>query len=209
MKKLGMALMLAAILALAVAGSAAARHGSGNGSSTTASHAHGDDHGSGGAGDDNGGQREPGEDVRGNCDEAEHASDANCLAAVTRTSSSATTAGSSATPRAAGSSSASGSTPSAVTAGRNLVANVGPGFSITLKTSSGAAVRTLRAGTYTIVVRDRSPEHNFHLTGRGLDKATSVGSVASSVWRVRVVPGTYRFQCDPHAEMMRGSLRVV
>jgi plastocyanin len=198
MKKLGMALMLAAILALAVAGSAAARHGSGNGSSATASH--GDDHGSGGASDDNGGQREPGEDVRGNCDESEHASDAACLAAVTRTSPAATQPGSS---------SGSGSAASSVTAGRNLVANVGPGFSITLESSAGAAVKTLRAGTYTIVVHDRSPEHNFHLTGRGLDKATSVTSVATTTWRVRVAQGTYRFQCDPHAEMMRGSLRVV
>jgi plastocyanin len=96
-----------------------------------------------------------------------------------------------------------------VVAGKQLVASVGPGFSIALKTAAGAAVKTLRAGTYTIVVHDRSPEHNFHLVGRAVNKATSPGSVSTRTWRIRFVPGSYSFVCDPHASMMRGSLRVV
>jgi plastocyanin len=89
-----------------------------------------------------------------------------------------------------------------------LVATVGPGYTITLRTTSGAPARTMKAGVYAITVRDRSEEHNFHLTGAGVDKATSVDWVGTKTWRVRVVRGkTYRFVCDPHAGMMRGSFR--
>ena len=93
---------------------------------------------------------------------------------------------------------------------RTLYATVGPGDTIALKTASGARVRSVRAGTYTIVVRDRGADHNFRLLGGGLSKATSVGFVGKKVWKgVRLRAGrTYTFRCDPHAEDMRGSFRV-
>jgi plastocyanin len=213
MKKLGFAVMLAAVVAFVAVGSAAARNGSGSGSSKSApqssSHAsaHGDDHGSGKGSDDgaeNTGQREPGEDVRGNCDEAEHANDAGCAAAPAAPNSSGASLRSTLTSK-----SSAGQAAGAVAAGKRLVASVGPGFSISLKTAAGAAVKTLRAGTYTVLVRDRSPEHNFHLAGRAVNKSTSPGSVSTSTWRVRFAAGTYNFMCDPHADAMRGSIRVV
>jgi plastocyanin len=226
MKKLGMTLMLAALVALFAVATSSAR--SAGGASVTAaqssSHAadpgsghdgsddQGDDHGNhseqgddngGQKGDDDGDRREAGEDVRGNCDEAEHANDAACLNAVTKPS----------TPTTTNTSTNTNTNQSKNKSGRRagakqLVASVGPGFSITLKTAAGAVVKTLPAGTYTVSVRDRSEEHNFHLTGRGVDKATSLGSVATSTWRVRLTAGTYTFKCDPHAQMMRGSIRV-
>jgi plastocyanin len=70
-------------------------------------------------------------------------------------------------------------------------------------------VRSVRAGTYTVVVRDRSPDHNFHLRGRGVDKATTVGASATKTWTVKLAAGTYTYVCDPHAPSMRGSLKVV
>ena len=89
-----------------------------------------------------------------------------------------------------------------------LVATVGPGYTIKVRTAAGAAVRSVKPGLYTITVRDRSDEHNFHLTGPGVNKSTSVGWAGTKTWRVRVVHGkTYRFVCDPHASMMRGSFR--
>jgi hypothetical protein len=89
-----------------------------------------------------------------------------------------------------------------------LVATVGPGYTITLRTSAGAPARSVKAGVYAIIVRDRSDEHNYHLTGRGVNKSTSVDWVGTKTWRTRIVRGkTYRFVCDPHAEMMRGSFR--
>ena len=90
-----------------------------------------------------------------------------------------------------------------------LVATVGPGETITLKTSAGAAVRTLRAGTYTVVVRDLSDEHNFRISGPGVSKATGVESTGTATWKVKVLKGkAYRFVCDPHSDEMRGAFRA-
>jgi hypothetical protein len=89
-----------------------------------------------------------------------------------------------------------------------LVGTVGPGYAITLRTAAGTTARSVKAGVYAITVRDRSEEHNFHLSGPGVNKSTSVDGVGTKTWRIRIVRGkTYRFVCDPHAEMMRGSLR--
>jgi plastocyanin len=91
---------------------------------------------------------------------------------------------------------------------RRLIATVGPGFTISLRTAAGARVRTLRRGTYTIVVRDRSRMHNFHLIGPRVNRRTSVGARGTFTWRVTLRAGRYRFVCDPHAAAMRGSFRV-
>jgi hypothetical protein len=53
-----------------------------------------------------------------------------------------------------------------------LRGTVGPGFTITLKTAQGKVVRKLRAGRYTIRIRDLSPIHDFHLLGPGVNKKT-------------------------------------
>ena len=101
--------------------------------------------------------------------------------------------------------------PAAVSApaATRLVATVGPGFTIALRSSAGAAVRSARPGLYTVVVRDRSSAHNFHLVGRGVNRKTGVAFRGTATWRVRLVAGaTYRFVCDPHAGGMRGSFRV-
>lgn len=101
-------------------------------------------------------------------------------------------------------------TPRPVTPATRLQLTSGPGFSITLRTAAGRAVRTMRTGTYTVVVRDRSRMHNAHLRGPGYNRATTVPYVGSQRWRVRLArPGTLRFLCDPHAAQMRGSARVV
>jgi plastocyanin len=98
--------------------------------------------------------------------------------------------------------------PPTATPVRRLVATVGPGATITLRTASGQRVRRLRRGTYSIVVRDRSRSHNFRLTGPGVRRATRVGFVGTVTWRVTLRAGTYRYLCDPHARAMRGSFRV-
>ena len=92
---------------------------------------------------------------------------------------------------------------------RRLVATVGPRFLISLRTASGARVRALPAGRYTIVVRDRSRRHNFHLVGRGVNRRTGVRFTGTVRWTVTLAHGArYRFFCDPHARRMRGSFRV-
>jgi hypothetical protein len=66
----------------------------------------------------------------------------------------------------------------------------------------------VKPGPYTIEVRDQSNEHNFHLQGTGLAKTTTVAYVGTQRWSVTLSPGTYRFQCDPHASLMKGTLTV-
>lgn len=98
---------------------------------------------------------------------------------------------------------------STTTSARRLTATVGPGFTISLKTRTGAAVRSVKAGTYTIVVRDRSTIHNFHLSGLGVNKKTGVTFRGTVTWRVTFRKGkTYRFVCDPHRAQMKGSFRT-
>ena len=85
----------------------------------------------------------------------------------------------------------------------------GPGFSIMLK-QAGKAVTSLKAGTYKLVVADKSPIHDFHLIGPGLSKlVTSVPFVGTKTVTVTLKKGTYTYQCDPHAARgMRGTFKV-
>ncbi len=88
-----------------------------------------------------------------------------------------------------------------------LVGTVGPGFTITL-TQGGKKVTSLKAGAYTIKVVDKSNIHNFHLTGPGVNKMTSVPVTGVQTWKVVLRKGTYKYQCDPHAPIMKGSFTV-
>jgi plastocyanin len=88
-----------------------------------------------------------------------------------------------------------------------LTGTVGPGFNISL-TAGGKKVTKLKAGTYTIKVSDKSNIHNFHLAGPGLNKTTSVGGTGSQTWTVKLKPGKYHYQCDPHASFMKGDFTV-
>ena len=90
-----------------------------------------------------------------------------------------------------------------------LMGVVGPGFTITLKTAKGAAVKTLKPGMYTIVVSDKSPIHNFRLKGPGLNKEiTSVPFTGTKTVTVTLKKGTYTFDCDPHITSMKGTFTV-
>jgi plastocyanin len=93
------------------------------------------------------------------------------------------------------------------TAGTTLVATDGPGFTITLKQGT-KKVTTLKPGIYTVKVQDKSNIHNFHLTGPGVNKKTSVGAVQTVTWKVTLKKGTYKYICDPHATIMKGSFTV-
>jgi hypothetical protein len=89
-----------------------------------------------------------------------------------------------------------------------LRGTVGPGFSIHLK-QSGRPMKTLRAGAYLIMVADRSPIHDFHLRGPGVNKViTSVAFVGTKTIKVELKPGLYTYGCDPHHVLMHRSFRV-
>jgi hypothetical protein len=83
-----------------------------------------------------------------------------------------------------------------------LIGTVGPGFSIRLANPDGTAVTKIDPGTYDIVVSDLSEEHNFHLSGPGVDQSTPVGATAEVTWTVTFVEGHYSVVCDPHSIQM-------
>jgi plastocyanin len=93
--------------------------------------------------------------------------------------------------------------PTFATAKRNSLTGAdGPGFTITM------SKKAVKAGTYKIVIHDRSAIHNFHLKGPGVNKKTSVSAVGTTTWTVKLKKGTYKFVCDPHVAIMHGVLRV-
>ena len=83
-----------------------------------------------------------------------------------------------------------------------LTGTVGPGFTITMNK------KTVKAGTYTITIHDLASIHDFHITGPGVNKATSVTGTGTTKWTVKLKKGTYHFVCDPHHTIMHGVLNV-
>ena len=84
----------------------------------------------------------------------------------------------------------------AATKVNTLTGTDGPGFTISMSKT------TVKAGTYVITI------HDFHLTGPGVNKTTSVPAIGTTKWTVKLKKGTYKFVCDPHAAIMHGVLNV-
>jgi plastocyanin len=97
--------------------------------------------------------------------------------------------------------------PAAFAGTPTLNGTVGPGFTITLKQGT-TKVTKLKAGTYTLKIADKSSIHDFHLTGPGVNKKTSVGGTGTTTWKLKLAKGTYKYVCDPHASFMKGSFTV-
>ncbi len=96
----------------------------------------------------------------------------------------------------------------ATTAPVKLTAEVGPGFTITLKKGK-TLVKILKMGSYVITVNDRAKSHNFRLVGPGVNRATRVAKIETATWTVTLKPGTYTYQCDPHASSgMKATFKV-
>jgi hypothetical protein len=97
---------------------------------------------------------------------------------------------------------------SGMTANR-LVGSTGPdgAFHISLKQGT-KKVTKLKHGKYTIVVKDIAKTHDFHLTGPGVNKKTPVKGKGTFTWHVTLKKGTYKYICDPHKAIMKGSFKV-
>ena len=113
-------------------------------------------------------------------------------------------------PTTAATSTESGTTTSeGGSASGTLEGETGPGFEIEVK-QDGEDAESVKAGTYTLKVEDKSEMHNFHLTGPGVDEeVTDVPFVGEKSVTVTLVKGTYTYQCDPHASNgMKGTFTV-
>jgi plastocyanin len=90
----------------------------------------------------------------------------------------------------------------AAPAAKTINGTVGPGFTITV------AKKSVKAGKYTFVIQDRSSAHNWHITGPGVNKKTSVSGTGTKRITVTLKKGTYTIVCDPHRSTMRTTLKV-
>jgi Copper binding proteins, plastocyanin/azurin family len=95
-----------------------------------------------------------------------------------------------------------------------LIATVGTndGFDIGLADTNGAPVVRIPPGTYTIVVRDRSTLHNFHLASnedRSVDFRTELDFVGEQSFTVTLKDRVrYAYACEPHWQTMNGAFFV-
>jgi plastocyanin len=76
-------------------------------------------------------------------------------------------------------------------------------FKISL-TSNGKAVKSLKAGTYTITIQDDSTLHNYELDGpKGKSwDFTSVGFKGTKTITLKLTAGKYKAYCEPHESFM-------
>jgi hypothetical protein len=92
-----------------------------------------------------------------------------------------------------------------------LIGKVGinDAFVITLKTSAGKKVKTLKSGFYKLKVTDGSDIHNFQIEGPGLDKrVTSISFKGTKTVRIHLRKGKFKFYCKAHESSMFGFFKV-
>jgi hypothetical protein len=94
-----------------------------------------------------------------------------------------------------------------------LIGKVGlhDAYTITLMFTSGLKVKTLPAGTYTLIVHDYSKIHNFALGSQTQNRrllTTGIPWVGTKKYTLHLVPGSYAFACSAHFRTMNGTFVV-
>jgi hypothetical protein len=86
-----------------------------------------------------------------------------------------------------------------------LTGTDGPGFTINMKLN-GTPVKTLKAGTYKVVIHDMASSHGFSLDGpHGFAKDLSpVPFVGTKTIMLNLKAGSYKFYCPAHEPTMFG-----
>jgi plastocyanin len=71
-------------------------------------------------------------------------------------------------------------------------------------TFDGKVAKTLKAGTYTVVIHDDSKMHNYELDGPNGKSwtFTSVPFVGTKSFTLKLVAGKYKAYCAPHESIM-------
>jgi plastocyanin len=83
-------------------------------------------------------------------------------------------------------------------------------YKITL-TRNGNTVKTLKAGTYTVVIHDDSSIHNYELDGPAGKSwtFTSIPFVGTKTFTIKFVPGKYKAYCAAHESTMFHRFTVI
>jgi hypothetical protein len=93
-----------------------------------------------------------------------------------------------------------------------LKGTVGPGFTITLKSSSGKKVTSLKAGTYKFVITDKADIHTFDVAqtkgGHFHKELTSAGFKGTKTVTVKLTKGSWQYYCAVHPTEMFGNFKV-
>jgi hypothetical protein len=90
-----------------------------------------------------------------------------------------------------------------------LTGTDGPGYTIDLKLN-GKAVKTLKAGTYKVVIHDKASIHGYSLDGpHGFAKDISpIPFVGTKTVTLKLKAGKYKFYCPNHESIMFGHFTV-
>ena len=91
-----------------------------------------------------------------------------------------------------------------------LHAIVGPDFGIAVVDDRWQPLTgKIDRGAYTVDVVDTGNDHDFHLTGPGVNRSTgpALAFVGAQTWAVTLNGGFFRFFCDPH-DIMIGDFTV-
>ena len=77
-------------------------------------------------------------------------------------------------------------------------------YKITLASSKGKVVKTLKAGTYTFVIHDDSSIHSYSLDGpHGKSWTfTSIPQMGTKTMTIKLTPGKYKAYCEAHESEM-------
>lgn len=83
-------------------------------------------------------------------------------------------------------------------------------YKITL-TRNGNSVKTLKAGTYTVVIHDDSHIHSYELDGPNGKSwtFTTVHFAGTKTFTLKLVPGKYKAYCSAHESQMFHHFTVV
>ena len=96
---------------------------------------------------------------------------------------------------------------------KKLIGTVGKNnsYNITLTTAAGKVVKTLKAGTYTVVIHDDASIHNYELDGpHGKSWTfTSVPFKGTKTLTIKFVAGAYKAYCSAHESTMFQHFKVV
>jgi hypothetical protein len=92
------------------------------------------------------------------------------------------------------------STSASAAAPPKVLGTVGPGFTISLKSTAGKKLASLKSGKYTFVVADKSSIHNFTVKGPGISNRTVTGTgfEGTKTAVLTLKPGKYTLYCTIH-----------